>query len=196
MRPKEIESIIETGLAIAGHPISEHLEVQNLADALEWIEGWARADVPLRTRDVLHVHGILHTGVPGTTPGQFRASELRVGGMFDSHTPGREIPRHIQALCTRINGRPGRKQHPIDRAVLAMTTLMTLLPFREGNDLVARLILNGLLLQRAYPIADFPDPARLRECQQAALAGNLPPLTALVAAAVEAGLDRYLKALA
>ena len=42
--------------------------------------------------------------------------------------------------------RPGGKVHPIDRAVLAMTTLTGMMPFSEGNELVARLVLNGLLL--------------------------------------------------
>ena len=196
LRLGEIESVIDTGLAVAGHPVSEHLEVQNLAEALEWIEEWARADLPMRARDILHVHAVLHAGLAGTLPGRFRASELRVGGTFAGHTPGPEIPRRIQALCTQLNGRSGRKTHPIDRAVHAMITLTMLMPFREGNDLVTRLVLNGLLLQRAYPIAHFPDPDRLRDCLHMAQGGQRVPLTNLVAEVVEAGLDRYLAALA
>jgi hypothetical protein len=193
MRQSDVETIVTTGMAVAGHPLVEHVEVSNLADALDWIESWAKANGPMRLRDILHVHALLNTGLPGANPGRFRTSELRIDGLATGHVPGMDIPRRMAHFCTLVNRR--QRRHPIDRAVTASATLLATRPFGEGNDLVARLILNGLLLQRAYPIAVLDDHERLHIAQQAAQMGDPGPLGLLVIDAVEHGLDRYLAAL-
>jgi Fic family protein len=193
MRQADIETIVTTGMAVAGHPVIEHVEIGNLADALDWMEGWAKANGPLRLRDIQHLHALLNTGLSGATPGRFRTRELRIDGLATGHIPGTDIPRRMQWLCSMVNRR--ERRHAIERAVGACASLLAARPFGEGNDLVARLLLNGLLLQRAYPIAVLDDHDRLHDAQQAAAAGEVRPLGELVAAAVEHGLDRYLAAL-
>lgn len=193
MRRSDIETVVTTGMAIDGHAITELVEVVNLADTLDWVESWAKANGPLRRRDLLQVHALLNTGLPGASPGRFRTGELRIDGQLTGHIPGQDVPLRTQRLCTMVNRR-GR-QHAIDRAVGAFATLLVMRPFNEGNDLVARLLLNGLLLQRGYPIAILDEHDRLHSAQQAAQGGDARPLGMLVADAVEHGLDRYLAAL-
>lgn len=193
LRRADVETVVTTGMAIAAHAVSDLVEVINLADALDWIEFWAKANGPLRRRDLLYVHALLNTGLPGASPGRFRTGELRIDGHLTGHIPGRDVPLRTQRLCTMVNRR-GR-HHAIDRAVGAFASLLVMRPFNEGNDFVARLVLNGLLLQRGYPIAILDEHDRLHRAQQAAQAGDVRPLGLLVADAVEHGLDRYLAAL-
>jgi hypothetical protein len=193
MRAADIDTVTTTGMAVAGHAVAEHVEISNLADALEWVESWAQANVPLRPRDLRHLHAVLTTGLPGANPGRFRTSELRIAGEADDPSPGQAIPRRIQAVCTQVNGR--QRQHPIARAVGAGAAVLTIRPFNEGNDLTASLLVNGLLLQRSYPIAVLDDHKGLHGAQQAARIGDVRPLERLVTAAVADGFDRYLAAL-
>lgn len=192
LRAREVAEILATGLAVADRPVSEHVEVLNLAEAVDWVEEWARTHRPLKPRDLRELHAVIHQGVPGACPGRLRTADVGWAAFGRAGAPGREVPRRLQELCSWVNGRIAKMRHPIVRAAYAYSTVTTLMPFREGNDVVGRFLLNGLLLQRSYPIAVLDEPDPLRAALRYAQTGETVPLVALVGEAVEQSLDQYL----
>lgn len=160
------------------------------------IQAWRRAraavepDAPLTVQTLRAWHEAL------LGPVGFRSTEgTRDGG------PPPVSPEFVESRLATLEQWLGSQSatdlKPDQAAALAMTRIVEVLPFADGNGRVARLAASHLMVQggRRPPIFVAGDEARLREALQAAFALHTEPLGILLEEASSRALDVMIQAL-
>lgn len=130
-----------------GVPLEDAQEVSRYVAALEHGLARLRGGLPLSLRLLGEMHAVLldHPGGRGKSPGQFRRSQVWIGGT----RPGNAafVPPPVDALpdCLRdferfLNDLP-EATPPLLKAALAHVQFETIHPFLDGNGRIGRLLI-------------------------------------------------------
>jgi Fic family protein len=151
---QETHMVINEGITIGGKTMSEHLEAINHKEAIELIYALVEADVPLTSHRLKQIHQLILKGVDSKNAGRYRHVNVRISG--SEHLP----PDHFEldSLMTdyfKFYEQHRHQMHPVLLAAEMHERLVTIHPFVDGNGRTARLIMNLILLQNGYTIANL-----------------------------------------
>lgn len=150
----ETDLVINKGLTISGKSMREHLEAINHKEAIDYIKFLVDKNTILTERELLSIHNLILRGVHPEDAGRYRTVPVRISG--SSHIPpqplsvAEEMTKYFQWYeNNRIH------LHPVVLAAEMHERLVTIHPFIDGNGRTARLIMNLILLQNGFVIANI-----------------------------------------
>lgn len=103
------------------------------------------------------LHGTVLSNVPGMErAGRLRSGEMRIRSPFDGHLsvlelPGPEVEEAFAAFAAGFDAALWQDLHPVVRAAAAHLEFARIHPFFDGNGRMARLLMQGLLLESGVP---------------------------------------------
>jgi Fic family protein/DNA-binding XRE family transcriptional regulator len=154
MTLRETDMVINEGLTISGKSMREHLEAINHQEAIGFIKDLMQKNNALNERDLLSIHNLILRGIIPEDAGRYRKVQVMIQG--SSHTPpqplmvAQEMEEYF--IWYEINK---NKLHPIILAAEMHERLVTIHPFIDGNGRTSRLVMNLILMQKGYLIANI-----------------------------------------
>lgn len=154
MTLRETDMVINEGLTISGKSMREHLEAINHQEAIGFIKDLMQRNVSLNERDLLSIHNLILRGIIPEDAGRYRKVQVMIQG--STHMPpqpfmvAKEMEDYF--IWYEINK---NKLHPIILAAEMHERLVTIHPFIDGNGRTSRLVMNLILLQKGYIIANI-----------------------------------------
>lgn len=158
---RETDLVIHKGLTIGGKPMNEHLEAINHYEAINFIRDLVKSDEPFNQHNLLSIHGLILQGIDRLNAGRFRQVPVMISG--SQHTPPQ--PWQIDKLMEDyfLFYQQNRESlHPVILAAELHERLATIHSFIDGNGRTARLVMNLILLQSGYPIANISGETNAR----------------------------------
>ncbi|OMQ13725.1 Fic family protein, partial [[Flexibacter] sp. ATCC 35103] len=154
MTLRETDMVINEGLTISGKSMREHLEAINHQEAIGFIKDLMQRNVSLNERDLLSIHNLILRGIIPEDAGRYRKVQVMIQG--STHMPPQPfmIAKEMEDyfIWYEINK---NKLHPIILAAEMHERLITIHPFIDGNGRTSRLVMNLILLQKGYIIANI-----------------------------------------
>jgi Fic family protein/DNA-binding XRE family transcriptional regulator len=154
MTLRETDLVINEGLTISGKSMREHLEAINHQEAIGFIKDLMQRNVSLNERDLLSIHNLILRGIIPEDAGRYRKVQVMIKG--STHMPpqpfmvAKEMEDYF--IWYEINK---NKLHPVILAAEMHERLVTIHPFIDGNGRTSRLVMNLILLQKGYIIANI-----------------------------------------
>lgn len=151
---RETDLVINEGLTISGKSMREHLEAINHQEAIGYIKHLMEKNTSLNEREVLSIHNLILRGINPEDAGRYRQVQVMIKG--SSHLPpqpflvSKEMEEFFIWYETNKKG-----MHPIVLAAEMHERIVTIHPFIDGNGRTSRLIMNLILLQNGYVIANI-----------------------------------------
>lgn len=156
---RETYLVVEKGMTVGGKPLKDHLEAVNHRDALAFMKGLAAGNHPLTERVVLDIHTFILSGIDWSNAGRYRTVPVRISGA--RHVPPNpvKVPQLMEDLFACYEA-ARTTEHPVLLAADMHARLVNIHPFVDGNGRTARLVMNLILLQNGYVIANISgDPS-------------------------------------
>jgi len=151
---RETDLVINEGLTISGKSMREHLEAINHVEAIAYIKQLMERNFPLNERELLSVHNLILRGIIPEDAGRYRRVQVMIKG--SSHMPPQPfvVAKEMEDYFTWYEENKS-KMHPVVLAAEMHERLVTIHPFIDGNGRTSRLIMNLILLQNGYVIANI-----------------------------------------
>ncbi|WP_316634613.1 Fic family protein [uncultured Flavobacterium sp.] len=154
MTLRETDLVINEGLTISGKSMREHLETINHQEAIGFIKDLMQKNNSLNERDLLSIHNLILRGIIPEDAGRYRKVQVMIKG--SSYMPPQPlmVPQEMEEyfIWYEINK---NKLHPVILAAEMHERLVTIHPFIDGNGRTSRLIMNLILMQKGYLIANI-----------------------------------------
>jgi Fic family protein len=151
---QETQLVIEKGLTISGKPLKEHLEAINHKKSIDFISDLVKENKPLNEWNLLQIHSIILKSIDQKNAGIYRKVPVLISG--NMHTPPQPY------LLTKLKedyflfyDENKNSLHPVILSAEMHEKLVTIHPFIDGNGRTSRLIMNLILLQNGFPIANI-----------------------------------------
>lgn len=197
MTLRETDLVINEGLTISGKSMREHLEAINHQEAIAFIKDLTTKNTSLIEKEVLSIHNLILRGIHPEDAGRYRKVQVMIKG--SAHMPpqpflvAKEMEDYFIWYETNKN-----KLHPIVLAAEMHERLVTIHPFIDGNGRTSRLVMNLILLQNGYVIANIKGDYESRMCYYQALEtaqtkNNNEDFILFVAQMEKESLERYLE---
>lgn len=151
---QETQLVIEKGLTISGKPLKEHLEAINHKEAIDFISDLVKNKEPLNERNLLQIHAIILKSIDRQNAGIYRKLPVLISG--STHTPPQ--PYLVQKLMEdyfMFYEENKNSLHPVVMSAEMHERLVSIHPFIDGNGRTSRLVMNLILLQNGFPIANI-----------------------------------------
>lgn len=151
---RETYLVVEKGMTVSGKPLKDHLEAVNHRDALNFMKGLAAGNQTLTERTVLDIHNFILSGIDWQNAGRYRTVPVRISGA--RHVPPNpvKVPQLMDDLFAYYDA-ARQTEHPVLLAANLHARLVNIHPFVDGNGRTARLVMNLILLQHGYVIANI-----------------------------------------
>ena len=150
----ETALIIQKGITVSGKSLREHLEAINHYEAIGFIKSIAEKNEPLNERTVKDIHALVLRGIDTENAGRYRNVNVRIAG--SRHIPADALK--VQELMDDYFGFYEKQKeiiHPVLMSAYMHEKLVTIHPFIDGNGRTSRLIMNLILLQHGYTLANI-----------------------------------------
>jgi Fic family protein len=185
----ETTLILEKGVTIAGKPLKEHLEVTGHAQAFEYIKRMAVDQDDLTDWSLRNIHQLILGGVDRKNAGAYRTIDVGIAGSNHTPPPHYLVQERMDEFF-RVYQAEASTRHPVLLAADLHQRLVNIHPFVDGNGRTARLIMNLILLQRSYPIANISGESQSRHTyynllETAHTTGEIEPFQRLIAQSVK-----------
>ncbi len=151
---RETDLVINEGLTISGKSMREHLEAINHQEAIGYIKQLMERNFPFNERELLSVHNLILRGIIPEDAGRYRRVQVMIKGSV--HMPPQPflIAKKMEDYFLWFEDNKS-KLHPVILAAEMHERLVTIHPFIDGNGRTSRLIMNLILLQNGYTIANI-----------------------------------------
>ena len=150
----ETDLVINEGLTISGKSMREHLEAINHQEAIAFIKDLVQKNSVLNERDLLTIHNLILRGIIPQDAGRYRKIQVMINE--STHVPPEPnlVPKEMEDFFVwyEINK---NKVHPVVLAAEMHERIASIQPFIYGNGRTSRLIMNLILLQNGYVIANI-----------------------------------------
>jgi Fic family protein len=193
---RETDLVINEGLTISGKSMREHLEAINHIEAIAYIKQLMERNFPFNERELLSVHNLILRGIIPEDAGRYRRVQVMIKG--SSHMPPQPlvVPKEMEDYFIWFEENKS-KLHPIILATEMHERLVTIHPFIDGNGRTSRLVMNLILLQNGYVIANIKGDYESRMSYYQALetaqtSGNKEDFLMFIAQTEKDSLERYL----
>lgn len=150
----ETALVVEKGMTIDGKPLREHLEVINHADAVDFVKDLVINKIEFTEVILKEIHSLVLRGIDKENAGRYRDVNVRISG--SKHVPPVHfiIPEKMDQYFSFYKNNKNIL-HPIVLAADMHEQLVTIHPFVDGNGRTSRLIMNLILLQHGYTLANI-----------------------------------------
>jgi Fic family protein/DNA-binding XRE family transcriptional regulator len=193
---RETDLVINEGLTISGKSMREHLEAINHVEAVTYIKQLIERNFSLNERELLSVHNLILRGIIPEDAGRYRRVQVMIKG--SSYTPPQPfiVPKQMEDYFIWMEENKN-KLHPVILAAEMHERLVTIHPFIDGNGRTSRLIMNLILLQNGYVIANIKGDYETRmkyyqSLEKAQTSGNKEDFILLIAQIEKECMQRYL----
>ena len=193
---QETQLVIEKGLTIGGKPLKEHLEAINHNEAIDFIGELVKKESVLDESTLKQIHSIILKSIDRENAGVYRKVPVLISG--STHTPPQ--PYLLQKLMEdyfQFYEESRKSMHPVVLAAEMHERLVTIHPFIDGNGRTSRLVMNLILLQHGYPIANIRGDSESRlkyyDALERSREDNKTAFIELVADSVKQMIERLLK---
>ena len=151
---RETDLVINQGLTISGKSMREHLEAINHHEAIAYIKNFIEKNNSLNEREVLAIHNLILRSINPEDAGRYRRIQIMVKG--NSYIPPQPFLISNEMEDFFLWYETNKKNlHPIILAAELHQRLVAIHPFIDGNGRTSRLIMNLILLQNGYVIANI-----------------------------------------
>ncbi|MBA3705928.1 MAG: Fic family protein, partial [Bacteroidetes bacterium] len=151
---QETALVVEKGMTVSGKSMREHLEAINHAEAVDFIMEVVKSKEPLTERLVKDIHAIVLQGIDKENAGAYRKVDVRISGSKHLPPSHYRLPELMEAYIFFYK-KNRKKIHPVLLAADMHEKLVAVHPFVDGNGRTSRLVMNLILLQNGYPIANI-----------------------------------------
>lgn len=146
----ETRLVIEEGITIGGKSMREHFEAINHKNAIHYIESIVK-DKNHITKDILcKINDLVLDNIENEEKGIYRLRKVHIPGACFILPKPDLIPRLMKDYLIWLNVKKNR-ENIIDYVSIAHEKFAYIHPFIDGNGRCARLLVNLLLVQSAYP---------------------------------------------
>jgi fido (protein-threonine AMPylation protein)/DNA-binding XRE family transcriptional regulator len=151
---RETDLVVNEGLTISGKSMREHLEAINHQEAIEYVKELVAKNYVINERELLAIHNLILRGISPKDAGVYRTVQVMIKGA--SHIPPSafEVEKEMKAYFKWYENNR-HTLHPVVLAADMHEKLVTIHPFIDGNGRTARLVMNLILLQNGYVIANI-----------------------------------------
>ncbi len=191
--------VVNEGLTIAGKSMREHLEAINHQEAIDYVKYIVSSGMVLSERELLSIHNLILRGIYPEDAGKYRKVQVMITG--STHTPPQPflVPKQMEDYFLWYE-QNRKRLHPVVLAAEMHERLVTIHPFVDGNGRTARLIMNAILMQHGYIIANIKGDATTRSQYYTALkavqeGGSKEAFVQFIADVEKSSLERYISIL-
>jgi Fic family protein/DNA-binding XRE family transcriptional regulator len=151
---KETDLIVNEGLTISGKSMREHLEAINHQEAIAYIKELMDKNTAINEREILCIHNLILRGIYPEDAGKYRKVQVMIKG--SSHMPPQPflVAKEMEELFIWYQTNKNNL-HPVILAAEMHERVVTIHPFIDGNGRTSRLLMNLILLQHGYVIANI-----------------------------------------
>ena len=171
----ETDMVVNKGITIAGKGLREHLEAINHKEAIDFIKDIAQKKEPISERVLLDIHAIVLHSINKDNAGKYRRVPVIISG-------SKHIPPQPYLLQPKMD---------------ELFQWYEANPFIDGNGRTARLLMNLILMQHGYPIANIKGDNETRrryyETLEEASSGDNSAFVEFIEDVVIQSLTYYLK---
>lgn len=195
----ETDLVINEGLTISGKSMREHLEAINHKDAIEYVKHLVTDKITLSKSELLMIHNLILRGIYPEEAGKYRSVPVSISG--SKHMPPQPYLVEKQMEDYFLWYDQNRVHlHPIVLAAEMHERLVTIHPFIDGNGRTARLIMNLILLQNGFVIANIKGDLTTRmeyykSLEEVQAGGSKERFVKFIANAEKASLQNYVSIL-
>ncbi|MBM3920291.1 MAG: helix-turn-helix domain-containing protein [Sphingomonadales bacterium] len=150
---QETERVINHGITVSGKSMREHLEAINHYEAIALIQEFVSVKKPLTERFVLDIHALVLRGIDKENAGRYRDVQVRIGGSTHIPPNAMVVPQKMEELFEWYY--KNQHMHPVLLSAEMHERLVSIHPFIDGNGRTSRLLMNLILLQHGYVIANL-----------------------------------------
>lgn len=194
---RETDLVINEGLTISGKSMREHLEAINHQEAIAYIKYLMEKNATLNEREVLTIHNLILRGILPDDAGRYRKVQVMIKGSAFMPPQPFLVTKEMEDFFIWYEANKN-SLHPIVLAAELHERLVTIHPFIDGNGRTSRLIMNLILLQNGYVIANIKGDATSRmnyytSLESAQTKNNKEEFLMFVAQNEKESLERYLE---
>jgi len=194
---RETDLVINEGLTISGKSMREHLEAINHQEAIGYIKHLMEKNNSLNEREVLSIHNLILRGIMPEDAGRYRRVQVMIKGSAFMPPQPFLVSKEMEELYIWYETNKNAL-HPIVLAAELHERLVTIHPFIDGNGRTSRLVMNLVLLQNGYVIANIKGDydSRMRyynALETAQTKNNKEDFLLFIAQIEKESLERYLQ---
>lgn len=161
---QETAFFIKEGLTSKGKSLKEYLEVQNHAEAIEFVQDIVNENRKITEAFIKELHALLLKGIEDITigprhdrtikkitPGKYKTQPnhvLTLEGTIHDYCDPLKIPEEMEKLVQMI---AHSSYQPVELAARVHYGFVAIHPFDDGNGRMARLLMNMILLKNGFP---------------------------------------------
>jgi Fic family protein len=192
----ETNLVVNEGQTISGKNMREHMEAINHIEAIAFIKNMIDKNLVLNEREVIAIHSLILRGILPKEAGQYRKIPFAVKeNVFTPSDPSR-IQKEMEELFNWYEMYRSTL-HPIILATEIQVRILAIYPFTNGNGKISRLIMNLVLLQNGYVIANIKGDSETRmqyykKLENALTGNNKEPFTLFIAQIEKENLQRHI----
>ncbi len=196
---QETNLVVNKGLTISGKSMREHLEAVNHYEAIQFVKDLVDRKIDLNRKSLLDLHYLILRGIDRENAGKYRSVQVYISG--SKHVPPQ--PYMIEKLMEDFfiwYDDAKKKVHPVILAAEVHQRVVSIHPFIDGNGRTSRLLMNLILLQHHYVIANIRSDATTKSEYYKALedsnqTGSIESFIEFVIQAEMKSLEHYLEIL-
>ncbi|MFE3848413.1 Fic family protein [Flavobacterium sp. LB3P45] len=196
MTLRESDLVSNEGLTISGKSMREHLDVINHQEAIAYIKNLIKKNASINEREVLSIHNLILRGIHPEDVGRYRKVQVMIEG--SSHMPAQPflVAKEMEDFFIWYETNKNNL-HPVVLAAEMHERILTIHPFIDGNGRTSRLVMNLILLQHGYIIANVKGDYESRiqyyqALETAQTKNNKEDFLLLIAQTEKKDLERYL----
>ncbi|MRX38906.1 helix-turn-helix domain-containing protein [Flavobacterium sp. LC2016-23] len=200
MTLRETDMVINEGLTISGKSMREHLEAINHNEAIGFIKDLMQKNISLNERDLLSIHNLILRSIIPEDAGRYRKVQVMIKGSSQMPPQPYMVSKAMEDyfIWYEINK---NKLHPVILAAEMHERLVTIHPFIDGNGRTSRLVMNLILLQKGYIIANIKGDYDSRmqyyqSLENAQTKNNKEDFLLFIAQVEKENLERYISIIA
>jgi Fic family protein len=193
---QETALVVEKGMTIGGKSLREHLEAINHYEAIGYIKETISKKEFLNDWILKNIHLLILRGIDDRNAGKYREMEVRISG--SKHIPPEffRLPELMEKYFEHYDLNL-KKYHPVVLAADMHQKLVEIHPFVDGNGRTARLVMNLILLQNGFTIANISGELKNRleyykTLELCSIDNDFTPFRIFIANEVKKSLSEYL----
>ena len=197
---RETDLVINEGLTISGKSMREHLEAINHQEAIAYIKHLMEKKTVINEREVLSIHNLILRGIHPEDAGRYRKVQVMIKGSTYMPPQPYMVAKDMEDFFIWYETHKN-SLHPVVLAAEMHERLVTIHPFIDGNGRTSRLIMNLILLQHGYVIANIKGDYENRmqyyqSLETAQVHSNKEDFLLFIAQIEKESLERYITIIA
>ncbi len=147
----ETKLLMEDQISVGGKALREIYEVVNHQKAFHFVQEKIAQETPLTEEVVKEIHAIVNENI--FVGGVYRNEPVRIGGASHEPPSGQEMFHQIKDFFYDLEA---CSLSAVEKAAWCHNEFVRIHPFVDGNGRTARLMMNYLLMEGAYPPISIP----------------------------------------